>query len=269
MESLTASYNDRPIAGNADTSFLKVLALAFMLTDHLGAAIFPGVTELRVIGRMAFPLYAWCLVVGSEKTRSIPRYGLRILLLGLVSQPLYMAALNHAWLDLNILFSMTAGLAAIYGIKAKWYGSQVWVPVLCFILHGLLKMDYGWRGLAFILVLYGARKTRSGLAAAYLAYALSWGGGNPIPGFLGIPFSFLNWPAVGDVLKPFFRMQSMIWLSLPLILNTFQTGLRLPKWLGYALYPMHLAVLMAIKLLLSAHVGALFHYWLSLWGGSV
>jgi len=266
MESQSELRREAPIVGNMDTSLLKVLALAFMLMDHLGAAIFPGVMELRVIGRMAFPLYAWCLVVGSEKTRNISRYGLRILILGLISQPLYIAALSHPWLDLNILFSLTVGLAAIYGIKAKWYGSQIWAPILCFVLHGLLKMDYGWRGLTFILVLYGARKTRSGLAAAYMAYALSWGGANPITSFLGIPFAFLNWPVIGEMLKPFFRIQSMVWLSLPLILCAFQTRIRLPKWLGYALYPMHLAVLMLLKLLTSANAVTVLNYWLSLWG---
>ena len=94
------------IAGNQDTSFLKLLALVLMLVDHLGAAIYPHIGELRIIGRMAFPLYAWCLVVGCVKTRCLPKYALRTLGLAVISQPLYMMALNHSWSDFNILFTL-------------------------------------------------------------------------------------------------------------------------------------------------------------------
>lgn len=238
------------LAGNTDTSFLKVLALALMLTDHLGAIFFSDILELRVIGRMAFPLYAWCLVVGSVKTANPLRYGLRLLGLALVSQPLYMMALNHQWTDLSILFTLLVALIAIEGIRARWMGSEIWVPVLCYVLMGFLKMDYGWRGVTFILVLYLARETRAGLAAAYLAYALFWGASSgAVTSLFGCPLSFLQWPGIGTALSAFFRLQGMVWLSLPLILIPTRTGIRLPKWLGYALYPLHLVLLIALRLL--------------------
>ena len=237
------------LAGNQDTSFLKMLAVCLMMTDHLGVVIFGNVPELRVIGRMAFPLYTWCLVVGSVKTRNIYRYGLRLLLLGVASQPLYMMALSHPWRDLNILFTLLIGLAAIGGIQIRKYGSQFWMPVLCFVLLHYLKVDYGWRGVMFMLVLYGARKTKSGLIAAYLAYTLFWGASSAtIVELFGQKLAFLQWPGIGTVLSSFFRMQGMVWLSLPLVVCSFHTGLRVPKWLGYALYPMHLVLLIFIRL---------------------
>jgi hypothetical protein len=237
------------LAGNQDTSFLKILALAFMMVDHLGAAIFPGIIELRIIGRMAFPLYAWCLVVGSVKTKNTPLYGSRLLALGLISQPLYMMALSHTWTDFNILFSLLVGLIAIYGIQVKRYGSHIWAPALCFVLLGFAKLDYGWRGLAFILVLYGARQTRPGLVAAYMAYSLFWGAGNTqISSVFGMNLAFLSWPGIGGTLTPLFRLQGMVWLSLPLIAIPTRTKIRMPHWLGYALYPLHLVVLIIIKL---------------------
>ena len=67
----------RPVAaGNHDTDLLKVVACVCMIIDHVGAAFFsaPLVSEFRVIGRIAFPLYAWCLIIGVERTRSIDRY---------------------------------------------------------------------------------------------------------------------------------------------------------------------------------------------------
>ena len=105
------------IAGNTDTSLLKILALVFMFVDHLGVVIFSNYLEFRVFGRIAFPLYAWCLVVGSVNTRSPLKYGLRLLLTAAISQPFYMMALNHTWTDFSILFTLLIALIAIEGIR--------------------------------------------------------------------------------------------------------------------------------------------------------
>lgn len=250
MQAIAESTKKDMVTGNLDTSFLKILALLFMIVDHLGASIFPGIQEFRVIGRMAFPLYAWCLVVGSVKTRNVFRYGLRLLLLGIIAQPLYMMALSHTWTDLNILFSLLIGLVAIYGIQRRAFLSQFWAPALCYLLLGYLKVDYGWRGLTFMLVLYGARQTRGGLIAAYMAYAFFWGTGSAqVAQLFGLPLSFLSWPGVGVPLSNLFHMQSMIWLSLPLVVFSTRTGIRMPQWLGYALYPMHFVLIILLRLL--------------------
>ncbi len=257
MHSAIDRHRDATLIGNMDTSFLKVLALIFMLIDHIGAAILPGVAELRVIGRMAFPLYCWCLVVGSLKTKNPIRYGLRLLVLGIIAQPLYMMALSHSWADLNILFSLLIGLIALVGIQQKWCFSQFWVPALCYLLLGFIKVDYGWMGLTFILVLYGARKNRGGLIAAYLAYALFWGTtSSTVTHFFSIPFVFHEWPGIGRITTAFFRMQGMVWLSLPLIVLPSHTGIKMPKWLGYALYPMHLVVIIGFKIWLLLQHGS-------------
>lgn len=244
-----AAHQGEKLAGNTDTTFLKFVALAAMLVDHMGASMFAGVGEMRVIGRIAMPLYAWCLVVGCVKTRDPFRYALRMLGLALVSQPLYMLALNHTWKDLNILFLLTLGVVAITGVRKRFYLSQFWAPALCFLALGYLKIDYGWRGLAFMLLLYAVRGTRAGLVTAYIAYAMFWGGtSGAIQSMFGVQFAFLAWPGIGSVLSPLFRLQGMIWLALPLVACPTNTGLRIPRWLGYALYPLHLVLLALMRL---------------------
>ena len=62
------------VAGNQATGLLKLLALLFMCCDHAGKILAPGVLEWRMLGRLALPLYAWCLVVGACYTRSMGKY---------------------------------------------------------------------------------------------------------------------------------------------------------------------------------------------------
>lgn len=62
------------IAGCTATGVLKILALVFMFIDHAGKMLFPQIAEMRMLGRIAFPLYCWCMVVGISYTRSVPKY---------------------------------------------------------------------------------------------------------------------------------------------------------------------------------------------------
>ena len=248
------------LGGNTDTGLLKLLALVLMIIDHVGALLtkdarflsfsFPWITEMRVLGRIALPLYAWCLVVGCTRTRSMGKYALRLLGLAVLSQPLYMLGLNHDWWELNILFLLCLGVLAIWGIRAKVWFSHLWGPALCFAAACLLDIDYGWKGLLFVIFLYLVRENRGGIFALILGYSLFWGMSTAsVKSLFGVPLVFLNWGDLGIALSSFFHLQTMAWLSLPLILCRTHTRLRLPKWLGYGFYPLHLAGLILLRLL--------------------
>ena len=43
-------------AGNTATVWLKIIALVFMFIDHSGKMLFSGVPEMRILGRIAFPI---------------------------------------------------------------------------------------------------------------------------------------------------------------------------------------------------------------------
>lgn len=53
---------------------LKILAMVCMTIDHIGAAFFPQAVWLRVIGRLAFPLFSYCIAEGCRYTRNKARY---------------------------------------------------------------------------------------------------------------------------------------------------------------------------------------------------
>ena len=248
MEASLPARNRIP-AGNSATNLLKIIALVFMFTDHAGKMLFPHIPELRIIGRIAFPVYAWCLIVGFHYTRSVPKYLLRILITGLVSQPLYMLALNHTWKQPNIFLTLFLGLCALWGIREKKYLSQIWAPAAAMAAAILVGADYGWRGVLLFIMLYAVQESRPGIAAVMVSYFLFWGSSYSITKSLfGLPINMDALPAVlSQPLSAFLRMETYALLALPFILIPFKKDLKLPRWVGYALYPAHLAALYALE----------------------
>ena len=251
METSVLSGSRKP-AGNTATTWLKIIALVFMFIDHAGKMCFPAVPEMRILGRIAFPIYAWCMIVGFHYTRSVPKYLLRILVTGVVSQPLYMIALNHTWKQPNIFLTLFLGLCALWGIREKKYLSQFWAPAVTLVLATVLGVDYGWRGVLLFIVLYAVQESRPGIAAVMISYFLFWGASYSITKSLfGLPINMDALPAfLSQPLSAFMRMEAYALLALPLILIRFKKDLKLPRWIGYALYPAHLAALYALEQLM-------------------
>lgn len=238
---------EKRIAGNTATGLLKVIALGLMFIDHAGKMLCGNMLEMRLIGRMAFPIYCWCMVVGACRTRSMPRYLLRILLVGLLSQPLYMLALNHTWSDPNVFLTLTLALLGLWGLREKRWLSHIWGPVAALVLAKVLGCDYGWQGVMLVLLLYAVRDTRPGIAAVMVAFCLYWGSTSST---ISVLFGQkLTWRGtLGSLLVPWMKLQGMAILSLPLMLIRFPKDVRLPRSLGYALYPLHLVVLYVLEL---------------------
>ncbi len=241
----------RAIAGCTNTGLLKLIALVFMFIDHAGKMCFPAIPEMRMLGRIAFPVYCWCLVVGAAHTRSFPRYLGRILLIGLISQPLYMVALHHPLTDYNIFLTLFVALLGLWGLRERKLLSHLWAPVLTLMLAQLLDVDYGWKGVLLVFLLWAVRDSRSGIAAVMIAFCLFWGSASStVQKFFGLSLTGLTRSQFGSLISPFLKLQSLALLALPLLLIPFPGRIRLPKWTGYALYPAHLALLILIEQLM-------------------
>lgn len=216
---------------NHDTGFLGIIAVVCMIIDHVGVIFFPGRTWLRVVGRIALPLFAWGIAVGAEHTRSLPRYAMRLFALMCISQIFYMRALNHTWDKLNIFSVLFLGLIGIWGLKEN----KGWMTVVSLLLSHLVPMDYGLRGVLCILLLWAVHDNPLALAVCFSAYCVVWG-----------ETSSIIWHT--ELFD--FRLQSAAILALPLMLWPRATRLKTPKWLMYAMYPGHLAILWALKAIL-------------------
>ena len=68
---------------------LKLIACAAMLLDHMGLLLFPGVLALRMIGRVAMPLFAFFIGEGCRYTKNRKKYFLSVFLLGVGCQLIY------------------------------------------------------------------------------------------------------------------------------------------------------------------------------------
>ena len=270
-------------AGNLATGALKIIALVFMFIDHSGKVLFSNNQDMRLLGRIAFPIYLWCMIVGFHRTRSVPRYLLRILLVGFLSQPLYVLALNtqgHLGVLLgqlvaplsesfsfdglwqvvkaffftkpNIFLTLFIGLAALWGIREKKWLSQIWAPAAAIILATVLGVDYGWKGIVLTIMMYAVRGTRPGIAAVMIAFFMYWGTGYKLTSSLfGVPVDVSSLPDwLSGPLGAVMHLETYALLSLPFILIRFPRDIRMPKWVGYALYPGHLVLLIILKLVI-------------------
>ena len=236
------------IAGNRDTGLLKIIALVCMIVDHVGARLLPQTAELRIVGRIAFPLYIWCLVVGACHTRSPLKYALRLLAVGLISQPCFMLGLHHRWNQWNIYATLLLGYLGIWGIRENRFGSRWWAPLLVLAVPCYIQTDYDWRGVLLIMLLYLARERRGAVAAVMTAFCLFWGSlSYSVPQVFGLQLSLAAWP---EILRALMRLQGMALLALPLILWPRRERTPFPKAVAYAVYPGHLLLLWAAQLLL-------------------
>src|SRR6056297_2543004 len=133
------------------TSFhLKLIAITTMLIDHIGAVLFPEIIVFRIIGRLAFPLFAFLLTEGYRHTSNLKSYLIRLGVFALISQYPFWEAFGYD-AGLNIFFTLTLGLIAIYLFEK--YQSILPILALSF-LADLTHMDYGMFGILLIFLLY-------------------------------------------------------------------------------------------------------------------
>ena len=72
----------RFLSGN----MLKIIAAVTMLVDHAGILFFPSQNIYRIIGRLAFPIFAYMIAEGCKYTRNKIRYFAMIFGLAAVCQ---------------------------------------------------------------------------------------------------------------------------------------------------------------------------------------
>ena len=104
---------------------LKLIAMVTMTVDHIGFILLPQVLWLRLIGRLAFPIYAWFIGEGCRHTRSMPRYLGSVAAMALLCQCVSYAAIGSLYQCILVAFSLSIGLIFLLR-KAKQTGHWLW-----------------------------------------------------------------------------------------------------------------------------------------------
>lgn len=221
-----------------DAFDLKLIAIAAMAVDHIGALIYPEALWLRVVGRLAMPIIAFLLVEGYHHTRHLERYMLRLLIFAVLAQPFYRLVFPHG---LNVLFDLLVGLCVIWTverIRSRWL---VAVLLLAVGTAGFyVTLDWWHLGVLMVYVFHVTRghfgwtvATLSGLllANAGLFVVVSARTGNP-------SYQLINFINLGCM------------LALPLLGRYNGQRGRDWRYLFYTFYPAHLLLIYAIGHLL-------------------
>lgn len=201
---------------NRNGDFLKFIAMLTMLIDHIGYLFFPSQITWRIVGRLAFPIFAFLIPRGYRFTSSKPKYAGRLFAFGLISQiPYYFFVPGK----LNIMFTLFIGLVIIEIYESKY---QLACFPLLFIGH-LFPVSYGVYGLTMILIFhitYGdANKTMMGYFLLSILYYLYSGN----------------------------QVQALSVFALFPILLDPKTQIKVPRMVGYWFYPGHIAALLLLQ----------------------
>lgn len=151
------------------TSFsLHILAMVFMLCDHLWGTIVPGNDWLTCVGRLAFPIYAFMIVEGYFHTKNIKKYVGRLLLFAVISEiPFNLAMGSRIFYPIhqNVLWSFLLSIGLIRwneNVKEKHLLKRILVgtaSVCIGYLVGLITfVDFYHAGVLSVLAFYFFRK---------------------------------------------------------------------------------------------------------------
>ena len=223
-----------------DGTTLKIIAMISMVVDHVGDLFFPGVMWPRMIGRLAMPIFSFCIAEGYAHTSNKKKYLLRMGLFALVSELPFDLAFSGTidFTHQNIMLTFFLSILALilfdlirgqkdpetdrYPVGKTVLGTLAAAAMA--VVAFLLRADYTFFAVIAVFLFYVFRQKhpaiRSGIGVAFLALTRTVGY------YCATGFSYI-----------------------PLLMYNGKKGRGL-KWLFYVFYPGHLLLLYLLKTIL-------------------
>lgn len=214
-----------------------------MLLDHLGYEVFPQILWLRIIGRIAFPIFSYSIYEGCKYSGNHLRYFSQVLSLGLLCVLVYYLHAGKLFGNILITFSLSIICCTVlfFSVRRMETEKNRRVKTECaalllltvfgiFLLSRAMEIDYGFWGIlcpawAAALDLFSERlKLQSASVKKYF----------PVLGF-----------SVGLVILAAVTGENQWYSLLAIVLLFLYNGKkgRYPmKYFFYVFYPLHLAV---------------------------
>ena len=229
---------------------LKIIACISMIFDHIGVIMFPNIMWLRAIGRLAYPLFAFCLAEGCFYTKNKINHLAIIAIFGVILQVL--EYLFIGMVDLSIIVVFTISIILIYlldDIDSFIKSKKKILTIVCIIIFGAFIV--GLNFLAYYTRYFDANFGYYGIIVPVILYAIK---------------KYLNkhsWWIYIDcivlivlfilrtiVTKNVYVLFSLLVIPLLLMYNEKRGKYNL-KYLFYIFYPVHLIVIYLIYSLIS------------------
>lgn len=215
---------------------LKLIAMVTMTVDHIGHILFPQILWLRLVGRLAMPIYAFFIAEGCRYTRSMPKYLGAMALMALLCQVVTFLA-GSFYQCILVTFSMSIGLILLLQ-KFRESKKPLWLLVFFISLAAV------W----FVTQTLPQQLRGTDFAVDY--------------DFLGVLLPVVIWLMPTKVWK-LFAVFCVLWImglsntvqlfalaAIPfLALYNGQRGKLRMKWLFYWYYPLHIGILHLIAML--------------------
>jgi TraX protein len=224
-----------PTTSTSANNMLKLLALGLMLSDHIHFVFFNRQLEwLYWLSRLVFPIFALIAAQNVELHRANPkRYISRLLIYGVIAQPFYWLAFGFT--QLNVMFTLAVSIATWWWLevaRARGLKPGLRFAPIVLLAIGAIFLEFWWAGVLAVPI-YAAVMRRGAWWDWLAALAVAFG----IVGF------------------------TSLWIMPLVALGLWTLASRLPtrsspkpsRWIqhaAYAFYPLHLAVIAGVKLIL-------------------
>lgn len=235
---------------------LKMIAIIAMTIDHVIAVIFPNyptdwwIIMCHVIGRLTAPIMWFFIAEGYHYTRDVKKYASRLFLFALISHFAYNFAFGIPFIPFqtsvfnqtSVIWSLAWGLTALVIMDNAELKSRMKTVLLLLIC--LITFCSDWSCIAVMAIVSigmnrgNFKKQMTGMVVWTAFYALVY-------------FLFIN--------KVYGIIQMFVVLTIPLLKN--YNGERGKwkgmKWFFYLYYPLHLALLGILRILLHGNIGVM------------
>jgi len=241
-----------------DAFQLKWIAIIGMVLNHIVFAwweIIPiGLAiPMYAAGGLTFPIMAYFVVEGYRHTSNLKKYIIRLAIFGAISIPFHI--LTFGIIGLNIMFTIIVGICCILLYDKIKSRILFWVLFIVITILTAMPIFFDWAIIGVIVILLThiiknetARRIVPAIVAGLFMLVFSLFGilalNNPDIYFGGMPAYDLTLMYVSTVFV-------VGCFAAAFLLNNFngERGRRM-KWLFYSFYPLHLAVLGIVALLM-------------------
>lgn len=202
---------------------IKVIAIICMLIDHIGLIFFPSIETLRIIGRLAFPIFAYQIAQGYTYTSNVNKYMFRLWIFAIISQIPYSLVLDT--FRFNVIFTLAISLFFMDRFAKKEYS---WLFTLL-VIPIFVDLEYGLYGIALPIAFYLTKDKK--LSALVISSILI------------VAYTF--WTEFWIMFYTLIGVLIVLYLPKEKLFN-----IKLNKYFFYWFYPGHLLILFIIKMVL-------------------